>query len=204
MKIKKIGDEFLESYFQILFENLFGKNINSIMQLTILFVLLLFARSALEKIVTSDLFLPLQIILVLYFFSQMAIIVGFIATENTRKKYLGLLYKKGFWWPVLFSLFVLYFSTLCFASLFYLLYKNYSTNIIPINQVNEVNFFTLQDFFFWHFLDAIPIFKIPETILFDIPYLYTDSFLGWLLLAFKLLVFYQILAAFSVSIKLIK
>ena len=43
-------------------------------------------------------------------------------------------------------------------------------------------------FYFWHLLDAVPLLDIPQTLRWGVPYTYTDSVSGAVLLAFKAVV----------------
>jgi hypothetical protein len=53
------------------------------------------------------------------------------------------------------------------------------------------------DFFVWHLLDSIPSFHVTETLRWKEPLGYTDSGVGVLLLAFKIVVLAPIVAAFA-------
>lgn len=53
------------------------------------------------------------------------------------------------------------------------------------------------DFFSWHMLDAIPALDVTKTLRWEEPLGYTDSGVGALLLAFKILVIVPIVAAFA-------
>jgi hypothetical protein len=53
------------------------------------------------------------------------------------------------------------------------------------------------DFYMWHFLDAIPVLKINETLLWNAPLTYHQSRVGLLLLIFKIAVIAPVIAAFA-------
>ena len=53
------------------------------------------------------------------------------------------------------------------------------------------------DFYMWHFLDAVPVLKINETLLWNAPLTYHQSRVGLLLLVFKIAVIAPVIAAFA-------
>ena len=53
------------------------------------------------------------------------------------------------------------------------------------------------DFYMWHFLDAVPVLKINETLLWNAPFTYHQSRVGLLLLIFKIVVIGPVVAAFA-------
>ena len=54
----------------------------------------------------------------------------------------------------------------------------------------------IMDFYFWNFLDAVPVFKITDTLLWKEPLTYDNSWIGFLLLLFKISVISPIIGAF--------
>lgn len=59
----------------------------------------------------------------------------------------------------------------------------------------------MADFFLWHFLNAVPVLKITDTLLWDPPLTYDQPVVGWILLAFKISVISPVIAAFGWSWK---
>ncbi len=56
-----------------------------------------------------------------------------------------------------------------------------------------------------HFVDAIPIFKVPDTILWKNGFTYINTgAVGWILLIFKVAVIFPLMASFAVAFKLKK
>ena len=54
----------------------------------------------------------------------------------------------------------------------------------------------IMDFYLWHFLDAVPVFKINDTLPWKEPLTYTNAGIGLLLLLFKIVVISPIIGAF--------
>ncbi|VVB90299.1 Cupin domain protein [uncultured archaeon] len=165
----------------------------------ILFPLLFIPRFILEWAVESA-SLTLQIIIITIFFCLMVFLIWVIATTNNRAKFIERIQKSGIW-AVVYPVWVLFISIYWFTSLFYLLYENGLVDIKPIDQGYGVTFSKLQDFFLWHFLEAIPVFNVPDTLLFKNPYIYIDHLSGWLLLAFKVVVIAPIIATILIAIE---
>ena len=59
----------------------------------------------------------------------------------------------------------------------------------------------VADFFLWHFLNAVPVLKITDTLLWDPPLTYDQPVVGWILLVFKIAVISPVIAAFGWSWK---
>jgi len=106
------------------------------------------------------------------------------------------LYQHGIKWPFLFSIALLFFALLCFASLSSTLNDLGLICFEPAIAPGE--FWRFQDFYAWHFLDSIPGLKVPATLQWEQPYNYTDTLSGVLLLSFKLLVIIPVIGSFTV------
>jgi hypothetical protein len=106
------------------------------------------------------------------------------------------LYEHGVKWPFLFSIALLLFAVLCFASLSSTLNDHGLIRFEPAIARGE--FWRFQDFYAWHFLNSIPGLKITETLKWPQPYDYKDSFSGALLLVFKLVVIIPVIGSFTV------
>jgi len=61
----------------------------------------------------------------------------------------------------------------------------------------EVTLASLSDFFLWHFLDAVPLLKITETLKWEVPLTYTSSTVGLIVLVFKAVVILPVISAFT-------
>lgn len=55
----------------------------------------------------------------------------------------------------------------------------------------------VSDFFLWHFLNAIPLLQINETLHWAPPLTYNSARVGWILLLFKLVVIIPVIASFA-------
>jgi hypothetical protein len=171
-----------------------------------LLILPFFARLVLEITVTKEsLFAGIKVTVLAVMFGILSVTILAISTDKRRINVLGNLHNRGFHWPVMYSASILYLAIACFTALFYFLNMHYDViTLEPIFPITQLKFTTLQDFFLWHFLDAIPSIDVPDTILFKIPYTYNHSLLGWLVLLFKVVVIIPMIASFTVSFKLIK
>jgi hypothetical protein len=107
-----------------------------------------------------------------------------------------LLYRQGIKWPFLFSIALLFFAVLCFASLSSMFNDLGRIRFEPAIPSGE--FWRFQDFYMWHFLDSVPGLKIPETLRLNEPYKYKDPLSGVLLLFFKLIVIIPVIGSFTV------
>jgi len=105
------------------------------------------------------------------------------------------LYRQGVEWPFLFSVALLLFAVLCFASLSSTLNDHGLIRFEPAIAHGE--FWRFQDFYAWHFLNSIPGLKLTETLKWRLPYDYKDSLSGALLLCFKLIVIVPVIASFT-------
>ena len=105
------------------------------------------------------------------------------------------LYSQGIRWTFLFSISLLLFATLCFASLSSTLSDWGVVRFEPAAPHGE--FWRLQDFYMWHFLDSIPGLEVPETFLWNKPFQYQDHLTGLLLLLYKVLVILPVIGSFA-------
>jgi len=158
-----------------------------------------------EKLV-SHTSIAFQILVFLIFSPVMVLFVrDFISEDRLRKMMasdyghiLGALYPLVF--PILFIAIALpYFSGL-------------SCTFKTVNLLTTVPNFPVSDncvarfsiFYVWHILNSIPLLKIPETILWAVPHLYTDSLSGLLLLIFKIIIIFPVIKAYVVWGKISK
>lgn len=135
------------------------------------------------------------------FFIFLGFFIWLISGER-REKFLGNLQSRRLFWPVAFSVALLILAIACFTALLFLI--NFSWGgVVPTNKskLTEVEFSPLQDFFLWHFLGAIPVLKVPETLLLEPKYEYTTSTIGFIVLLFKIAVLGPIIACFAVSLR---
>lgn len=107
------------------------------------------------------------------------------------------IYRNGIKWPFLFSISLLLFATLCFASLSGTLSDLGVVQFEP--RLPRGEFWRLQDFYMWHFFNSIPELKIPDILLWPEPFKYKDHLSGALLLVFDVVVILPVIGSFKVS-----
>lgn len=103
--------------------------------------------------------------------------------------------RQGIKWPIAFSISMLFFAIVCFASLTSTLSDAGQVRLQPPLEKADVS--RIQDLYLWHFLDSIPGMKIPETLHWQVPFQYEDGLSGFLLLAFKLVVIIPVIGSFA-------
>jgi hypothetical protein len=115
--------------------------------------------------------------------------VWFLATEERRTRLFHFLRRIGPFAPVAYATNVLLIAVPFFGSLTRVLLAR---GAIHLSGDPE----RAMDFYLWHFLGAIPLLKVNETLLWDQPLAYHEARVGWLLLLFKLTVIIPVIAAF--------
>jgi len=111
-------------------------------------------------------------------------------------------YEHGIKWPFLFSVALLLFAILCFASLSSTLSDLGYVEYEPALPRGE--FQRIQDLYSWHFLNAIPALNLPDVLLWNEPFKRKDHLSGWLLLLFKVIVILPVIGSFTVWNKIRK
>lgn len=73
-------------------------------------------------------------------------------------------------------------------------------NVVELVQRNSgsLSVEEIATFYAWHFLEAVPVLKIPETLRWAPPLMYTDSQTGVLVLTYKIAVILPVIATFFV------
>jgi hypothetical protein len=115
--------------------------------------------------------------------------VWFLLTEERRTRLFDFLRPIGLLAPVAYATNVLLLAVPFFGSLTRVLLAR---GVIHLTGDPE----HAMDFYLWHFLGAIPLLKVNETLLWDQPMAYHEARVGWLLLLFKLTVIIPVIAAF--------
>lgn len=100
----------------------------------------------------------------------------------------------GFLIPLLIIVGLVLLGITCFAALTAAL--NDSGNITFAPVIEKKGMDHLMNFYAWHFCDLIPQIKVAETLNLEDPLKYTDDGVGWLLLLFKSLMAYIVIARF--------
>jgi hypothetical protein len=147
----------------------------------------------------------LLFIMFLYFFLIM-LLTGrqhFYAYFDTTAQHQGTLraiagsFRKdglGFLLPLSIIIGLVMVGVTCFAAL--------TAQFVKIGELSLTSnyssspFLGLEDQYLWHFFDLVPQLKVNETIGWDAPVTLTGTGAGWLLLAFKVLMIYIVIARF--------
>jgi hypothetical protein len=98
--------------------------------------------------------------------------------------------------PAAYSFSVLMLASLFFSSVSFVLVQQGKLALAP-GSSHDVTLASLSDFFLWHFLDAVPLLKITETLKWDVPLTYTSGTVGLIVLVFKVVVILPVIGAFT-------
>jgi hypothetical protein len=121
---------------------------------------------------------------------MLAVAISFLITGSRRSRLFDGLRHVGAFAPLAYSSSVLLIAAAFFGGL--------TTVLVSRGYISiDGNPQRAIDFYMWHFLDAVPVFKINETLLWDRPFTYRDSNVGLLLLIFKVTVIAPVIAAFT-------
>jgi hypothetical protein len=150
----------------------------------------------LSRFVLAQLSLAPQIIVFVAWGLILTFALGLIATEQRRNHLFEKLRKTGLLAPVAYALNVLVIAVVFFSSITYVLVSRdvLSVTVAPGSTASPG---LLADFFLWHFLEAIPILKVNETLKWQPPATYESGWIGMILLLFKLTVIIPATAAFA-------
>ena len=105
-----------------------------------------------------------------------------------KKHVLGILF------PLMLIIAVVGVGINCFAALSSILNDYGYISFNP--QLNKHDFNALLNFYLWHFFDLIPQIKINETLQWKLPLTNSSSLENWLLLFFKIIMVWIIIALF--------
>ena len=118
-----------------------------------------------------------------------------VSTEKLRERVLPWLQQRvGRFAPVVYSADLLTMAILFFSSVSYALVSNGHLHLADPRQAT-ISADSIQQFYFWHFLEAIPLLKINETLQWPAPLAY-KGVVGLLLLLFQLMVIVPVIATF--------
>lgn len=125
--------------------------------------------------------------------------VAVIATKERRDGIFEPLAQNSIVLPAAYSFLVLMLAVLFFSTLSFVLFKQqlltFRTTTTAVTAVVTPG--RLSDFFLWHFLNAVPVLRITDTIKFAEPLAYETAPVGWILLIFKITVITPLIAAFA-------
>jgi hypothetical protein len=119
-----------------------------------------------------------------------------ISTARRRERLFQRLRKVGGVGPAIYSGAVLLMAVNFFASVSYVLAgKGWIALARPSGK--SLNPGIVSDFFLWHFLNAVPLLQINQTLHWTEPVTYQDAGAGWILFLFKLVVIIPVIASFT-------
>jgi hypothetical protein len=119
-----------------------------------------------------------------------------VATEKNRERVLKRLRKFSLFAPIAYSFNLLMIAILFFSSVTYVLVDHgvLKLNGPPGAQISPE---VIRDFYSWHFLHAVPLLKVNETLHWKEPLTYESGWVGLILLLFQLTVIVPVIAAFA-------
>lgn len=100
----------------------------------------------------------------------------------------------GFLNPLMIIVGLVFLAITCFAALTAALNDGGKVTFDTVVEAKGMHI--IFDFYLWHFCDLIPQLDVAETLKWDAPLTYKDKGIGWLLLAFKALMAYIVIARF--------
>jgi hypothetical protein len=142
----------------------------------------------------------IRVVVLTLFVIILVMIVNYMARPRNRSKALQYLMREGdLGWlsPLLWAAAIFFFTTVIFSGVTQLLWEWRVVDLsdpsctTPCALVPD-NFF---NFYMWHFLESIPLFKVNETLQLDEPLVYRGAAAGWLVVAFKVAVILPLIQA---------
>lgn len=122
---------------------------------------------------------------------------------RTRESLFKMMRSRGILAPLVYSSALFIISLQFFAVATFLLHQSESLTL-TLGSAKALSSDAVGDFFLWHFLNAMPLLRITDTLLWDPPLTYDHPAVGWILLAFKISVISPVIVAFSWSWKRFK
>jgi len=122
--------------------------------------------------------------------------LALIGTKSMRNRMLERFARVSVGLPAAYSFSVLMLASLFFSSVSFVLLQEGKLVLAP-GSSPEVSLGSLSDFFLWHFLDAVPLLKVTETLKWDVPLTYTSGTVGLIVLVFKVVVILPVIGAFT-------
>ena len=138
----------------------------------------------------------LQVIPLVVWGLLLGLALFFISTKKGREKLFSRLKKLGFLAPFAYSVNVLSIAVLFFSATTYVLVDHGFLRVNPVNGSSPPPMSYVL-FFFWHFVDAVPVLKINEAFHWNQPLTYDSTWLGVTLLVFKITVIVPVIGAFA-------
>ena len=118
------------------------------------------------------------------------------STSESKPSLIDSILRKGmrFLLPLMVIIGLVMLSITCFSALTSALHINGSVRFDPVMEDNGIG--KISDFYLWHFFDLIPQIKVNETLNWEAPLKYTHGGIAALLLLFKSLMAYIVIARF--------
>ena len=142
-----------------------------------------------------------QVIFFLLWGGLLSIAVWYISLPSKRDQMFGTLEKLGRFSPVLYCFNVLMVAILFYSTGSYILAGSGFITFLDADGTALSGIVpgtgTIADFYLWHFLEAIPLLDINATLLWDVRLTYTDRWVGFFLLLFKITVIIPLIGAFA-------
>ena len=145
---------------------------------------------SLARFVIARSSLWLQVALLVVWAGLLATLISFLATDRRRTQLFERLGRIGAVAPAAYAFNVLMVAVMFFGALTRVLMAR---NALSLKGDPERVF----DFYIWHFFESIPLLAVNQTLRWDQPLTYDASGVGWILLAFKLVVIVPVIAAFG-------
>lgn len=142
-----------------------------------------------------------QVIFFLLWGGILGIGIWYISVPSKRNQMFGTLEKLGRFTPVLYCFNVLMAAILFYSTGSYILAGSGIITFLDTDGTSLSGIVpgtgTIADFYLWHFLEAIPLLDINKTLLWDVRLMYTDRWIGFFLLLFKITVIIPLIGAFA-------
>lgn len=153
----------------------------------------------LSPLILNNLPLSFQIVVFVVWGLLLILAVWLVATEKNRERVLKRLRKFSLFAPIAYSFNLLMIAILFFSSVTYVLVNH---GVLKLNgptgaQGAQIPPGVIRDFYSWHFLQAVPLLKVNETLHWKEPLTYESGWVGLILLLFQLTVIVPVIAAFA-------
>jgi hypothetical protein len=133
------------------------------------------------------------------FATVLGVALFWLFEEGRRRRLFSRLMFDGlFGWlsPIIVAALIFVFAVSVFSVATYLLLDWNAVNLTtPSCEQCPVKLDELLNFYTWHFLNAIPLLMINESLQWNVPLLYSGGLAGWLVLAFKAAVILPLIQA---------
>lgn len=150
----------------------------------------------LTPLILNNLPISFQIVVFVVWGLLLILAVWLVATEKNRERVLKRLRKFSLFAPIAYSFNLLMIAILFFSSVTYVLVNH---GVLKLNGPTgaQVSPEAIRDFYSWHFLHAVPLLKVNETLHWKEPLTYESGWVGLILLLFQLTVILPVIAAFA-------